>query len=302
MDAAQLYRMLVFANVVEQGSLTAAADELGISRSMVSQHLKKLEARCATQLIYRTTRKMALTEDGQSFYHYCAELLQLAKQAENATKPQDKELQGSIKISAPVCLGEQNLISHIGEFNKSYPKIRITLLLEDRRLNLQENNIDIAIQADPAIEPEFTSVRLGQFDEYLIASPGYVEQHGSPLHPDMLAKHQWIMQASNYLPKSCQLQNSFGDKFKIKITPFVSCNSKHGIVKLVQQGLGIAILPNYLIEQELDKGSLVHILPDYHLGEGVIYAVHPFNDVTPPRVRAFLNFIEKRLLPDTSIV
>lgn len=299
MDAAQLYRMLVFANVVEQGSLTAAADELGISRSMVSQHLKKLELRCATQLIHRTTRTMALTEDGQSFYHYCAELLQLAKQAENSTKPQDKELQGSLKISAPVCLGEQNLIQHIGEFNKCYPKIRITLLLEDRRLNLLENNIDIAIQTEQATE--LTSIRLGQFDEYLIASPEYVEQHGSPLHPDMLAKHQWIMQSSNYLPKSCQLQNSFGDKFKIKINPFISCNSNHGIVKLAKQGLGIAILPSYLVQPQINSGKFVHILPDYHLREGVIYAIHPFDDVTPPRVRAFLNFIEKRLLPDNQM-
>lgn len=94
--------MLVFANVVEQGSLTAAADELGISRSMVSQHLKKLELRCDTQLIQRTTRKMRLTEDGQSFYYYCAELLQLAKQAEHATQPNNKQLHKPLQRDIPI--------------------------------------------------------------------------------------------------------------------------------------------------------------------------------------------------------
>ncbi|MCJ8301455.1 LysR family transcriptional regulator [Shewanella sp.] len=295
MDAGQLYRMLVFANVVEQGSLTAAAEELGISRSMVSQHLKKLELRCETRLIQRTTRTMALTQEGQNFYYYCAELLQLAKQAENATHPDDIELHGSIKISAPVCFGEHNLIKHIGAFHRLHPKIRISIQLEDRHLDLRENKIDIAIQADAHIDPQIEAIKLGHFDEYLVASPQYLEQHGSPLHPDMLQMHQWVLQASNQLPKRYQIQNSYGDKFKLNISPFISCNSNLGVMKLIKQGLGIGILPSYLARPQIASKQLEHILSDYHLQAGVIYATHPFSDVVPPKVKAFLDFIEERL-------
>ncbi|QFU20552.1 LysR family transcriptional regulator [Shewanella eurypsychrophilus] len=295
MDSGQLYRMLVFANVVEHGSLTAAANELGISRSMVSQHLKKLELRCETQLIQRTTRKMALTEDGQNFYYYCAELLQLAKQAEQATQPNNKELYGSIKILAPVCFGEHNLIKHIGDFHKCYPKIRISIRLEDRHIDLIENNIDIAIHADSYIEPNINAIALSKFDEYLVASPEYIEQNGSPLHPDMLQTHQWILQSSNLLPKSHQIQNSYGDKFKLNINPFITCNSNLAVMSLAKQGIGVGILPSYLALAQIEQGHLVQVLSDYHLQEGLVYATHSFNDVLPPRVKAFLNYIEERL-------
>ncbi|BAJ00113.1 LysR family transcriptional regulator [Shewanella violacea] len=296
MDAGQLYRMLVFANVVEQGSLTAAAEELGISRSMVSQHLKKLELRCETQLIQRTTRKMGLTQDGQNFYYYCAELLQLAKQAENSTRPDNIELHGNIRILAPVCFGEHDLLQHMGEFHRLYPKIRISIQLEDSPMDLKDNKIDIAIQTGARMDPRIDAIKLAQFDEYLVASPEYLEQHGSPLHPDMLQMHLWVLQASNQLPKRYQIQNSYGDNFKLNINPSTTCNSNLGVMSLVKQGLGIGILPSYLAQPQIASKHLVHILSDYHLQEGLIYATHPFNDVIPPKVQAFIDFIKERLM------
>jgi DNA-binding transcriptional LysR family regulator len=295
MDSAQLYRMLVFANVVEQGSLTAAADELGISRSMVSQHLKKLEQRCETTLLQRTTRKMALTEDGQQLYRHCAELLQLAKQAEETTQPKNDELRGRITLLTPICFGEQFIIPHIGEFHREFPKIQIGVQLDDRRVNRLESSIDIAIQNETQQPTDSTFVKLGQFDEYMVATPEYVKQHGSPLHPDMLLQHQWLLQTTSYLPQSFLLKNSYGDSFTIKVPPFICCNSRHGIAQMVKQGVGIAILPSYLVEAEIARGELTHILPDYHLNEADIYAIHPFDKVIPPRVKAFLEFIQFKM-------
>ncbi|ACA84429.1 LysR family transcriptional regulator [Shewanella woodyi] len=298
MDSAQLYRMLVFANVVEQGSLTGAADELGISRSMVSQHLKKLELRCETQLIERTTRKMALTEDGQQLYHHCAELLLLAKQAEETTQPKSTELRGRVSLLTPICFGEQFITPHIGEFRRQFPKLEINLQLDDRRINRLENSVDIAIQNETQQPTDTSFIKLGQFDEYIVATPEYVQQHGSPLHPDMLLNHQWILQTSTHLPQSFLLENSYGDKFTIKVSPFICCNSRHGISQMVKQGAGIAILPSYLVEDEIAQGELIHILPDYHLDEGGVYAIHPFDKVIPPRVKAFLDFIQIKMKPE----
>ncbi|QSX30031.1 MULTISPECIES: LysR family transcriptional regulator [Shewanella] len=297
MDAAQLYRMLVFATVVEQGSLTSAAEVLGISRSMVSQHLKKLEQRTSCQLLHRTTRRISLTEDGQGFYHYCAELLLLAKQAEAVTRPSDEQLYGSLRVTAPVGLGERNLLPLIGEFHQRFPHLRLTLLLEDNKLNLLEQQIDVAIQAGWPADSEFKAIKLGSFDELLVASPEYIARHGKPLHPDNLHSHRWLMHASSHLPRSCVLHNSQGEEYRIRVTPFISCNSTNALLALACQGLGVAVLPDNLLTEQLARGELVRLLPDYHLREGGIFALHPYRDTTPPRVRVLLDFLRERLFP-----
>lgn len=295
MDSAQLYRMLVFATVVEQGSLTAAAMALDISRSMVSQHLKKLEARLECKLLNRTTRKMALTQEGQTFFRYCSELLLLAKQAESSTQPQDGDLQGSLKLSAPVGIGERMLLPLIGEFHKAYPKLRITLVLDDNNLNLIEQHIDLAIRINHSEDPQVSAIELIKFSEYLIASQDYIDKHGAPLHPDNLQHHQWIVHSSNHLPRNYIVKNSHNDEFKVRATPFVSCNSTNALVSLITQNLGLAILPNCLIQDLLDSESLVRLLPDYHLQDGVIYGCHPYLDDTPPRVRVLIDFLKMHL-------
>ncbi|GIU18649.1 LysR family transcriptional regulator [Shewanella colwelliana] len=299
MDASQLYRMLVFASVVEQGSLTAAAETLGISRSMVSQHLKRLENRCQLSLLHRTTRKISLTQEGQQFYHYCAELLKLAKQAEAAIIPNDEQLQGSIKIAAPVAIGELALAALLKEFHKRYPKIHVSLQLEDRKLDQLEHHIDIAIQTGQPDNEELVAIKLAQYDDYLVASPEYIANHGAPLHPDNLNHHQWIMQSANQLPRRCQFDNSDGEKFTLQLTPFINCNTSLGCLKLVKEGLGLAMLPEHIVKQPLQAEKLVRLLPDYHLGRGGIFAVHSYQDVVPARIKAMLAFMEQRLYRDT---
>ncbi|GGI81488.1 LysR family transcriptional regulator [Shewanella gelidii] len=295
MDAGQLYRMLIFATVVEEGSLTAAAESLSISRSMVSQHLKKLEQRLACKLLQRTTRKMALTAEGQDFYHHCAELLQLAKQAETLTKPQDAELRGSIRVSAPVAIGEHFLIPLIKQFNVEFPNIRLSITLEDRKLNIREQHIDLAIQAGKMDEDDPSTISLGTYEEYLVASAGYIEAHGAPLHPDSLKHHQWLMLANNHLPQNCDIQNTYGEVFKVRVTPFVSCNHYPSLLDLTTQGLGIAILPNYMVQAALSDHELTRLLPDCHLKQGSVYAIHPFEESIPPRVRVFIDYLSKSL-------
>ncbi len=291
MDSAQLYRMLVFATVVEQGSLTAAAVELDISRSMVSQHLKKLETRLNCKLLNRTTRKIALTQEGQAFFRYCAELLLLAKQAQQAIAPQDKELRGSLKLCAPVGIGEQMLLPLIGKFHQAYPKLRLTLILDDNSLNLNEQHIDVAIRTESTDDAQISCIQLMPFSEYLVASPEYVNRHGAPLHPDNLSNHQWLAKASNHLPRNYLIKNSHNDEFKIRVTPFVSCNSTKALIKLLNQDMGLAILPNCLIQSQLDNQELIRLLPDYHLQDGIIYACHSYQDDVPPRVKILIDFL-----------
>ncbi|ASJ95123.1 LysR family transcriptional regulator [Shewanella marisflavi] len=295
MDAAQLYRMLVFASVVEQGSLTRAADSLNISRSMVSQHLKRLEDRCQYSLLHRTTRRIALTQEGEAFYHYCAELLKLAKQAEASIIPANDQLQGSVTLTVPESLGEQIIAPILKAYHQRYPQVHLSLLLQDSQLDLAEHQIDIAIQIGKSNGAETRATKLTQYHERLVASPDYISRHGAPLHPDNLAHHQWILLSNNQLPKHCQFENSDGDSFKLQLTPFINCNSLQGSLSLACQGLGLTLLPDPVIKPYLANGDLVQLLPDYHIGCAALYLVHPYAEVIPPRVMAMISLLSERL-------
>ncbi|MCG9712766.1 LysR family transcriptional regulator [Shewanella insulae] len=298
MDASQLYRMLVFASVVEQGSLTRAAESLNISRSMVSQHLKKLEHSCQSHLLNRTTRSLSLTQEGQAFYRYCAELLKLAKQAETSLQPSNAELQGSVTLAIPQALGDRMIAPIIKAFHQHYPQVHLSLLIQDRQLDLTDHQIDVAIQIGPASQPNVSETRLGSLDELLVASPDYIARHGAPLHPDNLSHHHWIGLSGNRLPRHWQLENSEGERVRLQLTPFINCNSLQGTLSLVCQGLGVALLPSPLISQQLANGQLVHLLPDYHLGRGALYLVHPYLEVIPPRVKALIDLLTECLTQD----
>ncbi|MGI2258517.1 LysR substrate-binding domain-containing protein [Shewanella sp. GXUN23E] len=302
MDASQLYRMLVFATVVEQGSFTRAADKLGVSRSMVSQHLKKLETRLDNRLLERTTRKVCLTEAGRRFYQYCAELLQLAEQAQQAGLPASADLQGSLKICVPNALGQSHILPRLGEFCRQYPKLRINLQLEDMRLNLEEHHIDLAVYTGQArgansaqTDAQWQHLKLVDYQEILVASPEYIAGHGRPVHPDNLEQHSWICAGHHLMPRPLVLSNSDNQEFRIRVTPHQVCNQTVGMLQMVMQGLGIAPIAESLVRGELAAGRLERLLPDYHLQAGGIFLTHRFEEGMPPKVRAFAEFLSQKV-------
>ncbi|KFZ36290.1 hypothetical protein HR45_17465 [Shewanella mangrovi] len=291
MDATHLYRMLVFANVVEQGSLTSAAQQLGISRSMVSQHLKNLESRLQQQLLQRTTRSLALTQAGQDFYHHCAELTQMAKQAQQAVAPADEQLFGNIRLSLPEAWANTKFLPSLGAFHRQYPQLQLTLTLEQQHAAAVDLHPDVRVMVGDVIPED--GLPLMQFQPLLVASSDYVAQHGKPLHPDSLPQFHWLAANVSQLPSSWQLTDSSGQHYSIRLTPFASCNSVLALKSLTEQGLGIACLPDYLCKEAIAAGRLVPLLPSYHLAIGQLFVVHRFGDNTPQRIRVLLKFLQE---------
>lgn len=302
MDASQLYRMLVFANVVEQGSLTAAATQLGISRSMVSQHLKRLESRCQQTLLKRTTRTQLLTQAGQQFYSYCAEVLLLAKQADALLLPEDKQLQGKLTIAAPVALGEHLLAPILADFHQHYPLLNLSLLFTDNSRDWPEQHIDVAIQVGQPDKRLWMTVELAKEQYSLVASPSYISRYGKPLHPDSLPHHQWLMQGTHSRPRSYQFHHRDGCVFLLQLSPTISCNTLQATLTLAKAGLGLAVLPDYLLNSTTHQGALIPLLPDYQLQHNTIYAVHGYHRTLPPRVRLILTFLQRRFNVKNSTV
>lgn len=291
MDATHLYRMLVFANVVEQGSLTGAAAELDISRSMVSQHLKNLESSIGQQLLQRTTRSLALTGAGQDYYYHCAELTRMVKQAQAATTVSDEQLHGSIRLSVPEAWASVKLLPLLGKFHQQYPKLQLNVTLE------QQSSASVTdLQADVAVLKNVSTnvaqvLPLAQYQPLFVASAGYVAQHGKPLHPDSLQQFHWLAASVSQLPTSWQLTDSSGDVYSVRLTPFSGCNSLIGLKLLVEQGVGFACLPHYLCKDALEQGQMVQLLPGYPLAQSQLFAVHRFGESIPPRVRVLLTFL-----------
>lgn len=303
MDTSQLYRMLVFASVVENGSLTGAANQLSVSRSMVSQHLKKLEQRLNRQLLNRTTRKINLTEDGRIFYQYCAELLQLAKQAEASTLPNDNELFGTLKICLPVGIGMLQILPNIQAFHQQYPNIHLSIVLNDANLDLTTEKIDLMLyvgKARGAIDDHndhqlWQHICVGEYQEVMVASKHYIDYHGIPAHPDLLARHRWLRHDQYMIPMQLALTHEDKETYVVRINPFINCCNTQGLLQLALQGLGIAILPLPIVNSLINSGTLVQILPNYHLQPVGMYLTHNYQHELPPKVRAFKDFISQTI-------
>ena len=291
MDATHLYRMLVFANVVEQGSLTGAAAELDISRSMVSQHLKNLESSLGQQLLQRTTRSLALTGAGQDYYYHCAELTRMVKQAQAAVSVADEQLHGSIRLSLPEAWANVKLLPLLGLFHQQYPRLQLNLTLEQQGgASVTDLQADVAVITNASANAE-QALSLAHYQPMFVASNDYVTQHGKPLHPDSLQQFHWLAASVSQLPTSWQLTDSSGDVYQVRLTPAAGCNSLLGLKLLVEQGVGFACLPDYLCKDALEQGDLVQLLPGYPLAKRQLFAVHRFGDSIPPRVRVLLKFL-----------
>lgn len=295
MDASTLYRMLIFASVVENGSLTAAADTLNISRSMVSQHLKKLELACNTKLLERTTRSMVLTEAGEKYYPICAELLQIAQSVAKIEITDDQELVGKITIHSPASYGQSTLLPLIAKFTQIHPRVNVQLILGDHLQNLSNSQFDIKITTQSSNYTGERSRSLHTFDDIIVASPKYMTNHNQVIHPDMLTTQDWINATANQTPSHCFLYNSSGEKFTIMLTPKISCNSNQACLELVKLGIGVAYLPSYLVSTAIKSGELIHLLPEYRVNSGEVYVTYSNLTSLPARVDAFIAFLTEQL-------
>lgn len=294
MDAFQLYRMLVFATVVEQGSLTAAAMALNISRSMVSQHLKKLEQRLNCRLLNRTTRNISLTDNGREFFRNCAELLQLAKQAEQQRAPAPAALFGTISIATTADIAQALLIPLLPRFQQQQPHLQLNLWLDLPLTELRLRQPDLLLCAEATATPS-GGTALAQFTQHLVASPALLERYGNPLHPDRLGQYPYLSNGTELLPQLLALQGPVAEALQVRLTPIICCNQLLALRELVLQGMGIAVLPEYLLGEQLLKQQLHWLLPNYQLATVTLRSYLSCTEILPPRMQVLLDFLQQQL-------
>jgi DNA-binding transcriptional LysR family regulator len=285
--------MRTYATVVATGSFTAAAERLGISKSLTSKYVGLLEERLAVRLLNRTTRKINVTESGQAYYLRCKQLIEDFDDLEAAIKDQQKAPQGHLRVAAPTTFGELYLTQAVADYLQQQPGVTIELVLADRFVNIVDEGFDLAVRIGELADSSLVARRFGSTRIVAIASSAYLKQSGIPLFPHDLESHSCIidtnLESRNYW--------SFGkgdQSYNVKIKGRFSVNNAYSVKEMVLSGQGIGLCPNYVIGEQLREGYLKVLLQEYETHEYGIYAMYPHNRHLAATTRSFVDFLVER--------
>ncbi|HEB81453.1 MAG TPA: LysR family transcriptional regulator [Gammaproteobacteria bacterium] len=290
----RLENMETFVRVVEAGSISAAAERLGVAKSAVSRRLKELETHLGVELFHRTTRRMNLTDTGRSFYQQCLRLLDDVLEAELAASQAHATLAGRLKVAMPSSFGLMHMSSAINDFLKANPSIEFDLDFNDREVDLIQEGFDLAIRIGRLPDSSLIARRLAPIRLILCASPGYLEKHGTPQTPQELTAHDCLVYSLNQDPDHWLLPDNKGNGQRIKIRPRLRASTGEFLRDAAVADRGIILLPSFIAYREIEQGSLQPILCDYQPENLDAFAIYPPTRHLSQRVRAFVDFLAER--------
>ncbi|WP_432720822.1 LysR family transcriptional regulator [Jeongeupia wiesaeckerbachi] len=279
-----------FVAVVETHSFTAAANRLGVSVAHISRQVSTLEQRLATRLLYRTTRKVSVTEAGQLYYRHCRPLLDGLREAEQALSQAQDRPTGHLRITAPVYYGEQVIAPLLHRYLQAQPSVSAELNLDNRKVDLVADGYDLGIRLGPMDESSLMVRQLGSRTHHVCASPGYLAQFGEPHTLAELKHHQCLVGTLN----AWRFKDAEGRTHEIGVTGRMRCNSGAALVDAALRGLGLVQLPDYYVRAHLSSGRLRSLLGAYTLTDG-IWANTPRNHFVPLKVQGFIALLAESL-------
>lgn len=273
-----------FTRVVETGSFTAAAQVLHSAKSSVSETVRTLEERMGVRLLDRTTRRVRPTEAGAAFYRHCRRLLDDLAQARSEAQATHKEPAGRLRIAAPDGFAERYIVPGLPAFLAAYPTIEIELIAGSEAQRLVDEGIDLAIRIAEKPEPSLVVRRIATSRVVIVATPGYLAQHGTPRKPRDIVGHRLI----GFAPLAWRDTWRIGTE-TIAVQPRLLVNNSESLRAAALSGLGLAAIPEWLIADALAAGLVSRVLPSEETPLGGIYAVYPTNRLLTPKIRAFVD-------------
>lgn len=286
----ELKPIAIFVEVVRSGSFRGAARQLNLSPSAVSYNVAQLEERVGNVLIYRTTRKLSLTKEGEHLYERSAELLANISLGLDEITGSYTSLRGRLTISATTALLHSNLNSSITRFCEKHPNIDVELYYTDERKDLVRDGIDVALRAGEMPDSTLRSKLITRIKRKLVCSKGYYNAQSTASHPSDLKSWQWI--ALSMMPEQRTLR--LGRKvFKTQdVRSQISVNSVDAMLQFCCQGMGLSTPPQFLIETLLKRGSLIEVLPEWQVDDIPVYAVWPGSQVKNKHAYEFIEEIQ----------
>lgn len=286
-----LTSMKVFAAVVDCGSFAAAADRLDISRAMASKYIAHLEEHLGTRLLQRTTRKLTLTETGTVYYERCVQILADIAEAEEGAAHLTEAPRGTLRLTVPVSFGLLHMGTLISDYLKRYPDVRIDVLLADRRVDLIEEGLDLAVRIGSLPESGLIAKRLGSDRIAICGAPAYLKQHGLPKIPADLAKHNCLTYSYAATGDEWRMKDRHGALHTVKVSGSLRASNGDMAKLAALEGVGLIRQPRFLVGDDLRAGRLVEVLADYHAVELGIYAVYPSRKHLSAKVRVFVDYL-----------
>lgn len=286
----QLRRMAIFAEVVAAGSLSAAARRLGMTPSAVSQHLRQLEQALGLALLYRSTRRLTLTEAGERFHTGCAAMVAAARSAEQALARLRDEPEGELRVTAPV--GFAGLLAKALLPLRNYPRLSLHLLLDDEVVDLIEARVDIALRVGALPDSTLVARKLGSLSQQLCASPGYLAERGWPTHPRDLPLHEWLGRHSHGMSGNLlELHGPGGEREMLRLEPSVQASQVSALHAMCVAGWGISVGVSAEDHTALADGRLAAVLPAWQIADLPVYAVTQRRTEQPTKVRHTLDLL-----------
>lgn len=289
--------MSVFVAVVDGGSLAAAARSTGLTPSAVSKLVSRLERVFGTTLLRRTTRRMTVTDSGQLFYERARGVLDELRSVEQEMASRDAVPRGRLRVSASSLLGQVRVLPLLLAFLKKNPTLALDLELTDRVVDMVGDRIDIAVRITAEPPPSFVARRVGVVQRLLCASPGYLRAAGAPRSPAELAEHTCLQLSGDAAAElwTFRSQGSGGVPINVRVVPRLRFSSTAAIHEAAKAGLGIADLPDYLVEEDLQTKRLSRVLDQLETPPRSVYVIYAAGPLLPTRVREAASFLEREL-------
>lgn len=292
----KLRAITVFRRVVELGSFKGAAEDLNLSKAAISKNIRELEEFLKSPLINRTTRKLSITDSGQSYYHQIRQILDDLSNADLAIRESANSLSGVLRISAPMSFGLTIINKAICEYMKTYPKVEIELVLSDQYTDLVSGGFDIAIRGASTLKDSSLKQRkLLTLKRVLCASPTYLSNHPEIKSPQEIEQHNCMVYSLSSSPTQWRYKKD-AETHTILIKPgSYVVNNGLALTQAAIAGLGVILTPEMLIRSSLKSRQLVPLLPDIEFESHALYAVYPYHKETSRKLRTLIDFLAEYL-------
>ncbi|MES2297783.1 MAG: LysR family transcriptional regulator [Pseudomonadota bacterium] len=290
LDQIDLNSLTIFDVVVDAGSFTAAAERLGVAKAKISVQVARLEQQLGVTLFARTTRRMTLTDAGRALHAHCQPLLRKLVDALAEAGSEHGQLRGLLRLSTTVVHAAQSVAPALAQFAALHPDLKIELRTGDRIADMVKEGIDLSFRMGWLRDSTQRAILLEQFRQYVIAAPAYLARRGTPHTPQELAAHDWIGLSLLPTPHTWTFAQAGAPAQTVHVKSRIEVDAPSALLALLVNGAGVSAMEEFTAQAAIDAGTLVHLLPDWSLPTGGVYAVLPPGRYVPARVRAFIDF------------
>ena len=287
----RLTEMEAFVTVVDHGGFTEAARQMGLSKSAVSKHVAALETRLSVRLLNRTTRRVSPTELGLAYYDRARQVLDQTLEADAMVTAMQSAPRGSLRVSAPVSFGMGHLSRAVAKVLGACPEVDVNMTLDDRFVEVVAEGFDVAIRIGRLEDSSLKARKLAEARRLLAASPDYVARMGAPRSFEGLGAHRLLHYSHLSTGNFWRLRSASGEERHIRVGGRLTVNNGDSLMAAAEAGLGIALLPSFILGSALEDGRLVEVLADRPPDLLGIHALYPQSQFPQPKLRAFIDFL-----------